>query len=209
MADNLQFTARLNKERKQSEAHKALVDEIDLMIRARYPILYIVSVEEEPVEEILELVATQGLQRRRVLFWDIVRGWSDDGADKGSVMGALLRVGKPAHPNNSSNASNINNEDRDNTIFVLRDLHPILKNPTNPSNVPVVRELKNLARELKRTRRTLVITSYTLEIPPEMTEEITVIEFPLPDVQEINYLVRHLIVPEKLQVAGLAWEQLV
>ncbi len=212
MAENLQFRARLNEDRKQSKARQDLIDEIDLIIRARYPIIYIVSAEEEPVEEILELVATQGLQRRRVLLWDIVRGWNDNGADKGSVMSALLRIGKPSHISNSSltsNASNVRSEDQNDTIFVLRDLHPILKNPTNPSNVPVVRELKNLARELKRTRRTLIITSYTLEIPPEMTEEITVIEFPLPDVQEINYLVRHLIAPEKLQVAGLAWEQLV
>jgi ATP-dependent 26S proteasome regulatory subunit len=206
MVDNLHLHARLGQEREQSEARKALVTEIDLMIRARYPILYIVAVEEEPVDEILELVATQGLQRRRLLFWDIVRGWSDNGADKGSVMGALLRVGKPPNPANSTNP---NSDEQDNTMFVLRDLHPILKHPTNPGNVPAIRELKNLARELKRSRRTLIITSYTLEIPPEMTEEITAIEFPLPDVQEINYLVRQSIVPDKLKVTGLAWEQLV
>jgi ATP-dependent 26S proteasome regulatory subunit len=211
MVNNLHPT-RLSEELGKSEVRKALVAEIDLMIRARYPILYIVAVEEEPVDQILELVATQGLQRRRVLFWDIVRGWSDSGADKGSVMGALLRVGKnlaPGNSSNSPNSSNTSSDDQDNTIFVLRDLHPILKSPTAPTNVPVIRELKNLARELKRSRRTLIITSYTLEMPPEMAEEITAIEFPLPDVQEINYLVRQLIVPDKLKVTGLAWEQLV
>jgi ATP-dependent 26S proteasome regulatory subunit len=211
MVNNL-HSSRLSEELGKSEVRKALVAEIDLMIRARYPILYIVAVEEEPVDQILELVASQGLQRRRVLAWDIVRGWSDSGADKGSVMGALLRVGKnltPINSANSPNSGNSNSDEQDNTIFVLRDLHPILKNPTVPANVPVIRELKNLARELKRSRRTLIITSYTLEIPPEMAEEITAIEFPLPDVQEINYLVRQLIAPDKLKVTGLAWEQLV
>jgi SpoVK/Ycf46/Vps4 family AAA+-type ATPase len=36
-----------------------------------------------------------------------------------------------------------------------------------------------------------------------------VIDFPLPDVPEISYLIRQLVVPEKLNVEGLAWEQLV
>jgi hypothetical protein len=52
----------------------------------------------------------------------------------------------------------------------------------------VVRELKNLARVLKQVRKTLLLTSHTLELPAELMEEVTVIHFPLPIVPEINYL---------------------
>lgn len=72
-----------------------------------------------------------------------------------------------------------------------------------------MRELRNLARELKRSRKTLFLTSHTLELPEELLQEVTVVDFPLPSVPEINYLIQQLVVPEKLLVSGLAREQLV
>lgn len=175
--------------------HGTLVLELDLMLRARYPILYLVAVEEEPVEEVLREVTLLSEPQRQLLLWDIVRGWNDNGANKGLVMDALSRIAKT--------------DERENTIFVLRDLHFILQNPNNLGNAPVVRELKNLSRELKRSRKTLVLTSHTLALPPELKEEVTVIDFPLPNVQEINYLLEQLVVPEKLKLSGLAKEQII
>ena len=174
------------------EVHKDLIAQLDLMIRARYPLVYMVSVEEEPVEEVLNRVAVQMQPERKLLFWDIVRGWNDNGSDKNSIMGALGRVGKPS----------------EGLIFVMRDLHPVLKFPHNRENVPVIRELKNLSRELKRSRKTLILTSHTLELPAELKEEVTVIDFPLPNVPEINYLIEQLVAPAKLKLVGLGREQL-
>ncbi|MBD1870714.1 AAA family ATPase [Cyanobacteria bacterium FACHB-471] len=175
--------------------HQDLVEQLDLLIRARYPLLYIVAAEEEPVEAVLRQVAAQAQPARKLLLWDIVRGWEDSGSDKGSVMGALNRIGKA--------------DVEETTIFVLRDLHPFLKSATSDKSAPTVRELKNLARELKRSRKTIVLLSHTLSLPPELVEEITVINFPLPNVQEIDYLIAQLVAPEKLRVSGLAKEQLV
>jgi SpoVK/Ycf46/Vps4 family AAA+-type ATPase len=132
---------------------------------------------------------------RQLLLWDIVTGWDDNGTDKGSVMGALSRITKT--PENTT------------TIFVLRDIHFILKNPETEKNAPVIRAIKNLTRQLKRTRQTLILTSHTLTIPPELQEEITVIDFPLPNIEEIDYLIQQLIVPEKLNLNGLGKEQLI
>ncbi|MEZ2240161.1 AAA family ATPase [Microcoleus sp.] len=175
---------------------EALVKRLDLMIRAHYSLLYIVGAEEEPVEAVISEVAVQVTPARRVLFWDIVRGWEDNGSAKGSVMAALDRIGKTAV--------------EEYTIFVLRDLHPILKYPYTEKNVPVVRELRNLTRELKRSKKTIVLTSPALELPEELQEEVTVIDFPLPNVQEIDRLISHLVSqPEQLQVTGLGREQLV
>ncbi|MEG5064947.1 AAA family ATPase [Microcoleus sp. B3-A4] len=174
----------------------ALVKRIDLMIRARYSLLYIVGAEEEPVEAVIAQVALQVTPARRVLFWDLVRGWEDNGSGKGSVMAALDRVSKTAV--------------EEYTIFVLRDLHPTLKYPYSEKSAAVVRELRNLTRELKRSKKTIVLTSHTLELPEELKEEVTVIDFPLPNVQEIDSLISHVVEkPQQLQVSGLAREQLV
>jgi len=175
---------------------EALIKRLDLMIRARYSLLYIVGAEEEPVEAVIAQVALQVTPARRVLFWDIVRGWEDNGSGKGSVMAALDRIGKTAV--------------EEYTIFVLRDLHPILRAPYTEKNAPVVRELRNLTRELKRSKKTIILTSHALELPEELKEEVTVIDFPLPNIQEINHLISHVVEnSEQLQVNGLAKEQLV
>jgi hypothetical protein len=175
---------------------EALVKRLDLMIRARYSLLYIVGVEEEPIEAVIAQVALQVTPARRVLRWDLVRGWEDNGSGKGSVMAALDRIGKTAV--------------EEYTIFVLRDLHPVLKYPYTEKNAPVVRELRNLTRELKRSKKTIILTSHALELPEELKEEVTVIDFPLPNVQEIDSLISHVVEkPQQLQVSGLAREQLV
>ena len=175
---------------------EALVKRLDLMIRARYSLLYIVGAEEEPIEAVIARVALQVTPARRVLRWDLVRGWEDNGSGKGSVMAALDRIGKTAV--------------EEYTIFLLRDLHPVLKYPYTEKNAPVVRELRNLTRELKRSKKTIILTSVALELPEELKEEVTVIDFPLPNVQEIDSLISHVVEkPQQLQVSGLAREQLV
>jgi ATP-dependent 26S proteasome regulatory subunit len=170
------------------------------MIRASYPLLYCISLEEDPIEEILLQVAVQFQPPRPVLFWDLVRGWNDkekkdETANIGSVMGALERIAKAPV--------------EDNTIFVLRNLHLFLKHPYTPQTIPILQELINLTRELKSSRKILILTGYNLELPLELREQATVIDFPLPTAQEIDYLISKLVSPEQLKVAGVGRERLV
>ncbi|NUN65004.1 AAA family ATPase [Pseudanabaena biceps] len=181
----------------KSKINQALIEQFDLLLRAKYPLIYVVTAEEEPVEDLLIEVAQRG--DRRILFWDIARGWSDNGSDKTSVMAALSRIAQRDKANNDS----------DNVIYILRDLHPILKYPHHDRHIAIIRELKNLAQDLKRDRRTIIFISHVLEVPPELTEEITAIDFPLPDIIEISHLIKQKISPQKINLSNLAWEQLV
>ncbi|OLP19293.1 AAA family ATPase [Leptolyngbya sp. 'hensonii'] len=178
-------------------ADTTLARQLDLMIRAKYSLIYIVSTEEDPVESLLHQVATLVSVPRSLLLWDVVRGWQDNGADKGSVMAALTRISKadPQIP----------------ALFVLRDLHPYLHlhYPQGDKHSAIVRELRNLARDLKQTRKTLILTSPILELPAELRDEVTVLDFQLPTIPEINQLLQQLIVPEKLKLSPLGREQLV
>ena len=183
----------------KSRVYQELIEQFDLLLRAKYPLIYVVTAEEEPVEDILTEVALQSSPSRRILFWDIARGWSDNNADKGSVMAALSRIAQRDKAT----------KDGDNVLYVLRDLHPILKYPHHDRHIPIIRELKNLARDLKLDRRTIALTSHVLEIPPELTEEITAIDFPLPAIAEIEYLIKQKISSNKLNLSNLAWEKLV
>lgn len=174
---------------------RQLFQQIDLMLRARYPLIYIVSQEEAPIEDLLEQVARQMTPPRSVKYWDVVRGWSDNGNDKGSMISALQRISQT--------------HNKEGFLFVLKDAHPFLESPVNTNNLPIVRELRNLARELCRSRSSIILLSYALLLPPELQEEVSVIYFPLPHTTEIDQLVRQIVAPDKLKIKGLAWEQLI
>lgn len=186
-----------------ASSHPSLIAHLDLLLRARFPLLYIVSAEEEPVEEVLNYVAQQARPSRRLITWDIVRGWNDNNSDKGSVMPALSRIQKLSERNNAAPPS------QESYIFLLKDLHPFLKYPHSSNSVPIIRELKNLCQTLKRERNIIILLSHTLELPAELTELTTVIDFPLPDTSEIKALITQLVTPDKLKLQGLAEEQLV
>jgi SpoVK/Ycf46/Vps4 family AAA+-type ATPase len=166
-----------------------LSDQLDLLIRAHYVLLYLVAAEEQPVEETL-----RGLGRP-VVTWDIVRGWDDSGTDKGSLIAALGRIEREAAAAPC--------------IFVLRDIHPYLRTPNSERTAPIVRALRNLAQDLKPSRKTVILLGHSLEVPPELAEEITVIDCPLPNAAEISTLIDQLVHPEQLQLSDLAREQLV
>ena len=154
-------------------------DEFELLLRARYPLIYIPTQEEERVEGAIADSARQ-LGNRAVYVWDFVDGYqgnpNDVGFGKRNPVQALEFIEKvPATVA---------------AIFVLRDYHRFLE------DVSVARKLKNLLRSLKSQPKNVVILSPQLTIPDDLTEVLTVVEFPLPDVgsirSEIERVVRSL-----------------
>ncbi|MGQ9872199.1 AAA family ATPase [Leptodesmis sp.] len=144
-------------------------EEFELLLRARYPLIYIPTQEEERVEG---AIAQSGKQQgnRAIYIWDFVDGYhgnpNDEGFGKRNPLQALefiekLPAGAPA-------------------IFVLRDFHRFLE------DVSVARKLRNLARSLKSQPKNIVIVSPQIAIPEDLSEVLTVVEFPLPQGSEIQ-----------------------
>ncbi|MFM7470416.1 MAG: AAA family ATPase, partial [Nodosilinea sp.] len=55
-----------------SSTYQDLAKELDLMLRARYGLIYLVAVEEDPVDEVLTQVATLTNPHRIIRAWDVV-----------------------------------------------------------------------------------------------------------------------------------------
>ncbi|MGC9504941.1 AAA family ATPase [Baaleninema sp.] len=144
-------------------------DEFELLLRARYPVIYVATLEEERVEAaIAESAKSQG--NRGVYLWDFVDGYqgnpTDEGAARRNPLAALEQVEKlPA----SAPA-----------VFVLRDFHRFLE------DISISRKLRNLARRLKSQPKNLVLLAPTVDIPQDLSEVLTVMEFSLPDADEIR-----------------------
>ncbi len=167
-------------------------DEFNLLLRARYPIIYIPTREEERVEAtIVQCAKSQG--DRAVYIWDFVDGYqgnpNDVGFGKRNPLQALDLVEKlPA-----SAAA----------IFVLRDFHRFL------DDISVSRKLRNLARLLKSQPKNLVLLSPQISIPDDLTEVLTVLEFPLPNAAEIKTEIERLLSATGQRLEGKTLDELV
>ncbi|MBE9128486.1 MULTISPECIES: AAA family ATPase [unclassified Coleofasciculus] len=151
-------------------------DEFELLLRARYPLIYIPTLEEERVEVAIAQTAKRSGDRA-VYIWDFVDGYqgnpNDEGFGRRNPLQALEFLDKIAE-----NAA---------SIFILRDFHRFLE------DISVSRKLKNLSRLLKSQPKNIVIVTPQVAVPSDLTEVLTVLEFPLPDVSEINTEVKRLL----------------
>ena len=154
----------------------AFRDEFALLLRARYPLLYCATAEEERLEQAIAAVAAdQG--GRAVYRWDFVDGiqgsTNEAGTAKRNPLQALEFIEKlPA------NAP---------SILILRDFHRFL------DDISVGRKLRNLARLFRSQPKNLLLLAPRVTLPDDLAEVVTVVEFPLPDAAEIREELQRLL----------------
>ena len=142
-------------------------DELKLLIRARYPIVYLVSWEERRVERIVRRVASS--LGKHVVVWTSSTGFDPSDArapDSTRPFAALSYILQVAEK----------------SVFLLKDFHPYL----NEREPAVIRRLRDVAAKLKMSYKTIVIVSPVLHIPIELEKEVSVLDVPLPTEDELR-----------------------
>lgn len=155
--------------------NQAWSDQLDLLIRARTPILWIRSFEEERIEALLQQAA-QRLGGRTLLRWDFIEG----------LAGAPNRIGEAARNPMAALAALDALPAESGAILLLRDFHRYC------DDAGICRRLRNLAVSLRQVPRTLVITAPEWQLPLELDDCITVVDLPLPEPAEISCLLRSI-----------------
>jgi SpoVK/Ycf46/Vps4 family AAA+-type ATPase len=153
--------------------------EMDELIRARYPLLYVVSWEEERARQLLAGVAQA--QGKNLLEWSITDGLR---AVVGELPGAK-GVGVARRERNVLAVLNEILQADTSSIYLLKDFHAYLEAPE------VVRQVRDLCVALRSSRKSMVILSPVLKIPPELEKAITIVDLPLPSYEELNHLLQH------------------
>jgi SpoVK/Ycf46/Vps4 family AAA+-type ATPase len=163
--------------------------ELDLLIRSRYPLIYVPTPEELRAEDAIFEVAAAATPPRQVLVWDFVDGFNPGGTAKEDPLMALDVIrSRPADQS---------------WVFVLRDFHRFLE------DVRVARRLRNLTRTLRAERKTLIMLSPQLKVPSELSEEVTVLDFPLPGFDEIAKEMEQCLDPLHVRLDAAGRESLV
>ncbi len=144
------------------------LNEFVLLLKARYPILYISTNEEERIEYLIKYCAKKYVARTYYSL-DFVDGYQGNPNDTGfaarNPLEALDLIDKLT-PETAS-------------LFVLKDYDNFLK------DFSVIRKLKNLSRSLKTQPKNIIIVSSEVNIPDSLKEFVTLLEFPLPSYSEI------------------------
>ena len=159
--------------------------EIETLIRARYPILYIISSEELRVQELIVEIAKK--RQKKVFEWSYSTGIVPAGTSIQSQKNRNPATRDPLA------ALDLVIEQVEPALFVFKDLHPFL----TKGNFAVTRKLKDIALHLKNSFKTIILVSPVLEIPTELEKEVTVLNHPLPSREDLSALLDRIIADVK------------
>lgn len=175
-----------------------IIADIKALLRARNPLLWVVTQEEARVESyLMEAAANAGYVTR---MWDIAQGVTEangtiainmGGQDPASVLSVIKSRSESAG---------------ERCVWVLRDMPVWL---TDPIGSVVKRQLRNLARTLPTKARdnaqAIIIITPSTDVPKELANHTTVVEWPLPDKEEIGNILNNAVnsLPEEFKVNAL------
>jgi hypothetical protein len=176
--------------------------DVAALLRARNPLLWIVTREEERVERLLfEACAAASYIAQT---WDVGQGLCNmqgeplksNLEDPGDMIGDLYRIvaspekfGKPER-----------------NVTIMRDLPVWI---SGPQAAATQRRLRNFARKAPSAERdraqAIIILSPSGDVPAELSNHATVIEWPMPDREEIASILDASVrgLPEDLQAAAM------
>jgi len=152
---------------------KEFVDELNLYIRSRYPIIYLVTAEENRAERIIREAAKQ--TSKPCFFWTMTEGFYTtsqfgDSPDPYHALQNILQYTEPG-------------------IFILKDFHPFLEDKK------IVRKLRDILFHLKKSYKTIFLISPVLKLPPGLEMGITPVDIPLPSPAELKEILLGIVNP--------------
>ncbi|HZM81467.1 MAG TPA: AAA family ATPase [Candidatus Limnocylindrales bacterium] len=144
-------------------------DEIKLYLRARVPLIVLVTVEEQRALDVLDQVRRDRDHGADLVTWDIAdrfrskagRAMPDAATPEAALDKIREMVGKE--------------KDRAD-LYVLKDFHEFWgKSPATK------RKVRNLAHHLVYTRASLIVTMPVRDVPTELSDDLVLVDLPLPD----------------------------
>nr|YP_010727522.1 hypothetical protein Ycf46 [Stephanodiscus niagarae]YP_010727572.1 hypothetical protein Ycf46 [Stephanodiscus niagarae]WDZ67116.1 hypothetical protein Ycf46 [Stephanodiscus niagarae]WDZ67166.1 hypothetical protein Ycf46 [Stephanodiscus niagarae] len=158
-------------------------DELTLLLKARYPIIYINTIEEDRVEYIIRKYIKTSLNRS-IYSWDFIDGYTNNPNNEGFAKRNPVQALELVERLTAQTPA----------LFLLKDFNRFL------TDVSISRKLKNISRILKLQPKTIIIIGSEFNIPKELSDLITILQFQLPVESEINYELKRLIESLNIQI---------
>lgn len=166
-------------------------NELVLFLKARYPIIYINTIEEDRVEYVIRKKIKTELNRS-IYSWDFVDGYTNNPNNKGFAKRNPLQALELVERLNVETPA----------LILLKDFNRFL------TDLAVSRKLRNISRILRLQPKTVIIIGADLKIPKELQDLITKLEFKLPIKEEIDSELRRLTNSLNLEIDPALFENL-
>lgn len=166
-------------------------NELALFLKARYPIIYINTIEEDRVEYVIRKNIKTNLNRS-IYSWDFVDGYTNNPNNEGFAKRNPLQALELIERLNAETPA----------LFLLKDFNRFL------SDLSISRKLRNVSRILKLQPKTIIIIGSDLTIPKELKDLITVLEFQLPLEDEISQELNRLVNSLNIKIDSQLFENL-
>ncbi len=146
-------------------------EELNILVKAQYPLIYLVTPEEERAEQAIAKIAQMKTEHRRVFVWTVTHG--------------IVEYGQPRQATQHNTVSPEAAiewvvRQREPGIFIFKDLHPFIDSPAT------TRWLRDAIAGFKGTEKIIILMSPIQQIPIELEKEVVVLDYPLPDLPELN-----------------------
>ncbi len=152
--------------------------QLSKLFRARFPYIYITTWEEERALSVIKKLAkSEKLVRvpREVYVWTQTNGF-------------LLEGKKIEGTSSPDKAIDFIRDCNKNAVFVMCDFHVYFGVKGRQVDYNVVRRLRDIIGELKTSkfRKNVIFIASELLIPESMQKEVTIVDMPLPTLEEIK-----------------------
>lgn len=159
---------------------------LDRYIRSRYTIIAITTYEERRVMNTIKALADN---KRDIFEWSYTTGLrgpgiKDDQAAKMKAPAAALDfIAKFDFEDKAGKEGSENPTGIKPSLFVIKDLHNILK---GDQSIMILRYLREISDYFRGRKHNLIMISPTLDLPSDMDKCAVVIDWPLPTIEELG-----------------------
>lgn len=151
-------------------------EELNILIQAQYPLIYLITSEEERAEQAIAKVVQSSKEYQRVFIWTVTHGIVEYGQPRQTTQhntvspeAAIEWVVRQKEPG----------------IFIFKDLHPFIDSPAT------TRWLRDAIASFKGTEKIIILMSPVQQVPIELEKEVVVLDFPLPNLEELDQVLSH------------------
>ena len=146
-------------------------EELNILIQAQYPLIYLVTPEEDRAEQAISKIARDNGEYRRVYVWTLTHG--------------IVEYGQPRQITQHNTVSpeaaiEWTVRQKDSGIYIFKDLHPLIE------GAAITRWLRDAIASFKGKEKTIILMSPVQIVPIELEKEVVVLDYPLPNLSELN-----------------------
>jgi SpoVK/Ycf46/Vps4 family AAA+-type ATPase len=146
-------------------------EELNILVQAQYPLIYLITPEEERAEQAIEKIAKDNSDYKRVFVWTVTRGMVEHGQ---------ARQGTQHNTVSPEAAIEWTIRQKESGIYIFKDLHAFIEGPV------ITRWLRDAIASFKGSDKVIILMSPVQTLPIELEKEVVVLDYPLPNLSELN-----------------------